>query len=125
MMDLKVGVCFDNFWFNWEICCWFDKISFEGIGCIQWKIWVEVIIGVNDGVVVYVINYFFYIVIVLLFGFFVVIFVWWFVFYVCGSGILEVRGKKLCYDRKLDNNVELFMVLMFEIIVQIMQKVLS
>lgn len=33
MIDLKFGLCLENFWFNKELCCWLDNISFEEVGC--------------------------------------------------------------------------------------------
>eukprot|EP00118_Oscarella_pearsei_P020540 m.223290 g.223290 ORF g.223290 m.223290 type:complete len:844 (+) comp39981_c1_seq22:40-2571(+) len=91
MGDLKIGICWSEFWLNKAGCCFLsNETTYSVHHCKEWKTWDEVF-GASSGGAAYATNYFFYLIIAVAFATLSVVLVQFFAPYASGSGIPEVK----------------------------------
>ncbi|XP_038056734.1 H(+)/Cl(-) exchange transporter 4-like isoform X1 [Patiria miniata] len=96
LSDIKLGVCKDAFWLNWEQCCWVQNNTQFGneddIQCLTWFQWYE-LFGLQDPQDwrAYLVSYLMFVGAALLMSALAVLLVLAFAPYACGSGIPEIK----------------------------------
>ena len=91
LIDVREGYCGDGWFLDKEACCWSNSTIIAQDYCSNWLRWSELMVGGDNKLIRYAVNYFCYICIGTSFAMLTVIFVMVIAPYASGSGIPEVK----------------------------------